>query len=254
VRDGTAAPRRRESPRPVDALNRSPPPHVSTGMMVRILAVLGLVSALLTVFGGTAGACSCGTPPPRVRMAEADAVFTATVTRVRVDEPMEGGGRVTAFLRADHVYKGRVGAEVEVSTRAQSPACGYDFDKGDRYLIFAAAGEDAGLTTSLCSGNRLIPAGDKPLRLSDETWGMGALTPELFAALGKPTPVHAAEPRPTADATTGPLTASTGTVGPISASYDDSEVAGPAMAVVAGVLLAAGLAWAYKRARAGRRS
>lgn len=155
--------------------------------MLRVLAVLALVAALLVVSGGTAGACSCAMPTPAERMRESAAVFTATVTQVHVQEPILNGGSVTATLRADHVYKGEARATFEVSTRAQGPACGYTFVEGGRYLVFARA-QGSRLNTTMCSGNKQVPAGEQPLRVMGDD-----LTPELIAALGTPAPV---EPTP----------------------------------------------------------
>lgn len=169
-------------------------------MMARILAVLGLVAALTVISGGTASACSCAVPGPRQSVDRAAAVFSATATDVHVGESMLNGGSLTATLRADHVYKGEPDAEFVVFTKAQGAACGYGFTEGSRYLVFATV-QDSALATTLCSGNRLLPPGDRPLRLSDRTQGMGELTPELIAALGTPVRVFAA-PRP-------PLTAPT---------------------------------------------
>ncbi|WP_344921617.1 hypothetical protein [Streptosporangium oxazolinicum] len=162
--------------------------------MTRILAVLGLVAALTVLSGGTASACSCAPLEPRQRMDLAAAVFSATAVDVRVDELVLKGGSVTATLRADHVYKGKPGAEFEVTTDAQGASCGYEFTRGGRYLVFAAT-QDSELITTLCSGNRLLPAGDQPLRLSDRTQGTEELTPELISALGTPVRVSPV-PRP----------------------------------------------------------
>ncbi|MEV4833459.1 hypothetical protein AB0K05_02990 [Nonomuraea sp. NPDC049486] len=130
-------------------------------MMIRFLAVLTLVAGFLVAGGGTAHACSCASREPAERMRDADVVLTATATAVRVDEPMLNGGRVTATLRADRVYKGPERDEFEVVTRAQGPACGYAFTEGTRYLVFAREG-DEGLTTSLCSGNEVLAPGAGP--------------------------------------------------------------------------------------------
>ncbi|MEU0569804.1 hypothetical protein ABZ297_31115 [Nonomuraea sp. NPDC005983] len=195
-------------------------------MMVRILAVLCLVAPLFMFTAGTAGAraaCSCATPTAKQRVEEATAVFTATATDVRVDEPTLNGGSLTATLRADHVYKGDLNAEFEVFTRVEGPACGYRFVKGGRYLVFASA-QGSGLVTTLCSGNRLLPSGDRPLRLSDDTQGIEPLTLALINALGTPTRVQPTKPAPDR----------TGLV---------------AIVVAAGVVAVAGLAWAYRRAR-----
>ncbi|MEV5891494.1 hypothetical protein [Nonomuraea fuscirosea] len=142
-----------------------------------------------------------------------------------MDEPMLNGGAVTARFHGDHIYKGAPNAEFEVFTRAQGAACGYEFVKGARYLVFARS-RDSGLSTTLCSGNRLLPAGDHPLRFSDHAQGMGPLTPELITALGTPVRVNA-EPPPAPDRT-GVMV----------------------IAVLAGAVVLAGAAWAGRRARA----
>lgn len=95
--------------------------------------VLSLVAAFLMISVDTVTAhsgCSCVTRTPQQHVNEAAAVFSATVTDVRVDEPILGGGSVTATFRTDHVYKGDPGAEPEVFTKAQGSACGYPFTKG----------------------------------------------------------------------------------------------------------------------------
>ncbi|SDL43225.1 hypothetical protein SAMN05421874_12188 [Nonomuraea maritima] len=141
-------------------------------MMVRACAVLTLAAAWSIVLAGTAQAhCSCVTRTPQQHVSEAVSVFSGTVTDVRVDEPMLHGGRVTAKLRTDHVYKGVLRREFEVFTAAEGAACGFEFVDGLRYLVFARA-RGSQLTTTLCSGNVLLPAGQ--------------VTPESSAALGTP--------------------------------------------------------------------
>ncbi|MDX3111668.1 hypothetical protein, partial [Nonomuraea angiospora] len=161
-------------------------------MTARVLALLALVAGLVMFTGGTASACQCVERGPQDQMESAVAVFAGTVTRVGVSPDESGGGHVIAVLRADHVYKGQTREWFQVSTRSQGPACGYDFAAGSRHLVFAG-GRDEALTTSSCSGNASLPAGDRPLRRDD---GNG-LTRELIAALGTPTRVRhtgAAEP------------------------------------------------------------
>ncbi|MEV0313986.1 hypothetical protein [Nonomuraea fuscirosea] len=197
-------------------------------MMMRVLAAFSMATALFLVSAGpvtAAAGCSCAIRTPKQQVSEATAVFTATVTDVRVDEPMLNGGTVTARLRGDHVYKGTPNAEVEVFTKAQGAACGYEFVKGARYLVFART-RDSGLATTMCSGNRRLPAGDHPLRLSDRTQGMGPLTPELITALGTPVRVDAG-PAPAPDRTGVTV-----------------------IAVLAAAIVLAGATWVRRRARA----
>ncbi|GAA1657297.1 hypothetical protein GCM10009733_063720 [Nonomuraea maheshkhaliensis] len=196
--------------------------------MMRVLAAFSMATALFLVTAGPATAasgCSCAIPKPRQQVSGATAVFSATVTDVRVDEPVLNGGSVTASLRADHVYKGTPTAEFKVITKAEGPACGYKFVEGARYLVFARS-RGSELSTSLCSGNRRLPTGDQPLRLSDRTQGMRPLTPELITALGTPVRVEAASP---------PAPDRTGVM---------------VIAALAGAVVLAGIAWARRRARA----
>lgn len=211
--------------------------------MTRILLVLALLAGTLIVTAGPAAACSCARLTPKQRVAAAAAVFTATATEVRLVEPMEGGGKVTATLRADQVYKGEVGRVAEVSTRAQGPACGFAFRTGERYLIFAHADRDA-LTTSSCSGNLTVPAGDRPLRLSGDDHG---ITRGLLVALGTPRlpPTHP------------PFTSSSRSPSPSPSRR--LAAGGPpdgplllGLAALAAVGLVAGLALAHRRRSAGR--
>lgn len=202
-------------------------------MTSRILFLLAVVAGLLTVTGGTAAACSCAQLTPRERVDQAVAVFTGTATEVRLIERFTGGGKVTATLRTDLVYKGEPEAAFEVSTRAQGPACGYRFVEGTRYLIFAGR-QDGELTTTLCSGNVELPAGTGLPRPTGDT--EGTVTPELVAALGAPAP---------SQAPASPVSSKT------AAPAGSPGVATVAAAGVAVAALVAGLAWAYRRFRSG---
>ncbi|RJL20707.1 hypothetical protein D5H75_39280 [Bailinhaonella thermotolerans] len=211
--------------------------------MARIAAVLAMAASLVLLPTGTACACSCAEPEPRELVASATAVFTATATGVRLTGPAEGGGRVVATLSADHVYKGETRAEFTMSTAAQSPACGYAVKKGERYLIFARTG-GSGLETDLCSGNRRLPAGDRPLRLTDETHGLSPLTADLITALGSPTRVRpasaespTARPSPTSPGETTP--AATSSARNVSRS-SPLNGAGPLLAILAAAAIAGG--------------
>jgi hypothetical protein len=123
------------------------------------------------------------------------AVFTGTVVAARQVEgdPLGPTPPIVYSFRADQVYKGKANAEFEVATNADEASCGYGFDTGSRYLVFASAEKsgmfaiDPGvpLHTSLCEGNQLVHPGRGPLHVND---GVEPLTAELLAALGTATP------------------------------------------------------------------
>ncbi|MFI0417227.1 hypothetical protein ACH34R_02850 [Spongiactinospora sp. 9N601] len=167
-------------------------------VVLRLLAVAGMVSGLVVAGAGMACACTCAELPPAESVRQSAAVFTATVVSVRPEKPAIDEGQVTATLRADHVYKGGRQALVKVSTPAQSPACGYSFERGARYLVFAKK-EQGRLTTMLCSGNRRVPAGTRALRAGDGT-GTDKISQKLIKALGDPGPlISAKKPKPRTD-------------------------------------------------------
>ncbi|MET9337311.1 hypothetical protein [Nonomuraea sp. NPDC003804] len=172
---------------------------------MRLLAVLALVATFLLAPAGTACACSCASLTPKEAVKDSVAVFTGTVQAVR-RLPGSLSGPPPPFVvtfAVDQVYKGGRAATVEVATNADSAACGYDFAKGARYLVFASPVADDGgmfpthpgtsLSSSLCSGNVKLEAGSSgPLRRGDEAGSPDAfgrsVTTELLAALGTPAP------------------------------------------------------------------
>ncbi|AQZ64399.1 hypothetical protein BKM31_25670 [[Actinomadura] parvosata subsp. kistnae] len=223
-------------------------------MVSRMLALLALAAALLVGLPTAAHACSCADLTPALAVREADAVFTGTVTNVR-EEDRPGRPRVYTF-QADQVYKGTPAARITLTSNADSASCGYPFQRGGRYLVFAAvsstgpAVEGVELSSGMCSGNVPVDRGTGPLRPGDERKAgheslAGPVDAEFVQALGTPQPPAAA--------------AETGTVeGPLRADGDAG--AGDVWGWVAGgagvVLLVGALTAAALRRRgsaAGRR-
>ena len=117
---------------------------------------LALVALALAAAAPRALACSC-TPPaePDAERAHADAVFVGRVVSV---EPREAAHfpRLAVRFALQSVWKGLPeGDEVTLTTAADSAACGYHFEEGQDYLVYAyeSEGGPAGLTTGLCTRN-----------------------------------------------------------------------------------------------------
>ncbi|MDH2430705.1 hypothetical protein [Sphaerisporangium sp. TRM90804] len=164
-------------------------------MASRLLLALLLSLGLLAVTPGTACACSCAMLPPAEQVKESTAVFTGTaVAALRMEgDPMGPEPPILYTFRVDRVYKGPVSAEVTVASSSISSACGYTFENGSRYLVYARAGGDVvgappdadiALRTGLCHGNRNIRPGTGPLRVADDLTAGERLTAEHLAALG----------------------------------------------------------------------
>lgn len=107
------------------------------------LFVVGMVAARAAV------ACTCvPNPPPREALEQADAVFVGEVVGIE-----ELGGefplrRVT--LRVERPFKGVFVETVAVLTAQGEIGCGFPFERGLRYLVYAY--QDGGaLHASFCS-------------------------------------------------------------------------------------------------------
>lgn len=123
--------------------------------------------------------CSCVPPPPDAKTADeialwrasrSEAIFEGTVKRVDLKWALmetKVGGLVPADLDQDEpalqvtfdVASFRKGAErsyVLLTTGVGGGDCGFDFEIGKKYLVFAYADESGHLSTGICSGTRLL--------------------------------------------------------------------------------------------------
>lgn len=142
-------------------------------MLRRFLAVLFLVVAGLVVMpSGPAWACSCGIP-------QRDGDLVVVGVAERVDKPWLGED-LRVRLRVESVERGSAGERVEITTAEQSPSCGYGFQEGHRYRVYANEG-----STTSCEGNEDLgfaehPAAGPPWAVLGWALGAGVL---LVAAL-----------------------------------------------------------------------
>jgi hypothetical protein len=126
---------------------------------VVLTVLVGL--AFLASLPATLPACTCAPPgPPRQELERADAVFTGKVESI---EPAPSSGdnprwpsRLEVTLRLLGVWKGLPeGDRVTLYTASQSAACGFGFEEGKKYLVYAYDA-DGELTATLCSRTALL--------------------------------------------------------------------------------------------------
>ena len=115
------------------------------------VVVCGLILASLTV-ADRVHACSCMRQEPAEAVEDSASVFEGRVSAV-VEE--ERGFRVT--LSVVRTWKGADAETVEVRTAGSSAACGFPFEEGKSYLVYARLAEEDGVQpVSLCSRTGLI--------------------------------------------------------------------------------------------------
>src|SRR5471030_2669781 len=106
-----------------------------------------------------ARACSCqSSGPPCQNYFQVDAVFAGTVQSI-VPMPDDNPPfrKVRVEFTAVTPFRGTQGATATVLTADSGAACGYDFTKGEQYLVFARRETPgAALETSICSRTRAL--------------------------------------------------------------------------------------------------
>jgi hypothetical protein len=109
--------------------------------MIALAAVLaGLVSAEAAL------ACTCAPPPgPQESLTSSDAVFTGTVVSVT-----PSGGSNQVVFQVESVYKNAKCGQVTIVTALDEAACGYTFQVGTSYLVYASR-QQGKLSTGICS-------------------------------------------------------------------------------------------------------
>lgn len=135
------------------------------------------LGAACLVVATAAYACSCLPAPVCRSMWSADAVFTAKAV-AKVDASV-------FTLQVGEVFRGATPATVEVSTSSRDAMCGYPFQIGHDYLVYAQRNSGR-LVTGLCSGTkRTADAGqDLPYLRRAGRWP-AALSPRPSYVFGR---------------------------------------------------------------------
>ncbi|MDW0117117.1 hypothetical protein QTL97_09230 [Sporosarcina thermotolerans] len=125
-------------------------------MKVRYLLSFGLLFILFLWWKPLdASACSCvALPPPKKALTEADAVFSGEVVEIIENGKhiVRGKGK-TIHFKVDEVWKGIDESEAVVTTGLDTEGCGFPFEKGKKYLVYASMGDmyvANTLTTTIC--------------------------------------------------------------------------------------------------------
>ena len=122
------------------------------GLAALLAAGLALYALASLSGGGTAQACSCAFPPgsPAEELAQADAVFAGVATSVKAHRKLfilpSSSDPVTIEFDVSRVWKGPQQETLTVKTVRSESSCGYEFQEGEWYIVYARNGE-----TGLCS-------------------------------------------------------------------------------------------------------
>lgn len=136
------------------------------------MALVGLV----LLFGQTAWACSCVATNEDLSLREkvesaknmAAAVFTGKVLEIT----KVSNSQNSVKFEIDLVWKGVDDSEVSLVTGSQSGAdCGFAFETGKNYLVYAFEHEDGALGTNICQRTNLAEDSEDEMKILNETSG-----------------------------------------------------------------------------------
>ncbi len=108
-------------------------------------------------------ACSCVADiSQKDSFNQAKAVFSGKVLSI------QDKGRISAAIQVEETWKGATAGVVTVATGRDDGDCGFDFQTGEKYLVYAYdASRDyqAGLGTNICQRTKLLAQADEDLKM-----------------------------------------------------------------------------------------
>lgn len=124
-------------------------------MRQRTILLMVIMAVVLEATEAPGCTCPAPLPAPKVALKRAGAVFIGTVTEIK-PSPLRRY-LLDVCVEIDRVWKGAVNPTMIVNTPNNEGGCGYTFNKGKSYLIYAGYAElpeGLQLGTSLCSRTR----------------------------------------------------------------------------------------------------
>ena len=117
-----------------------------------------IAASLLVLNTNSAIACSCLPTTPQQNYKNSKAVFTGKVIDIvdHSDSTPVASGSLAGFkirFEVSNVWKGKIEKQQLVLTSDSSASCGYSFEKGKEYLVYAS-NQGSQLETGLCSGTK----------------------------------------------------------------------------------------------------
>src|SRR5262245_9771563 len=168
---------------------------------MRIAGPLLLILISLVAFEGTGWACSCrGAEGPSAAYRSAKAVFLGIAVvhspQTRKTEVYRISGKNAGKKEAleiegysftfeiEEAFKGIKGKSVKIATDAGGGSCGYFFEVGKEYLVYAYGASEDSLTASICTRTRSVSDAQDDLALLRAIKD-GALETRIFGVVEK---------------------------------------------------------------------
>lgn len=139
---------------------------------IRVIVVLCLVfHAMFMLNPSTGYACSCaGEPTVEDELERSDAVFTGKVIEIQEKKQLNGLTKKYVLFEVKKTWKGISQSQVILTTGMGGGDCGYEFEEGKEYLVYATKSSfnDHELSTDICHRTRERISAQEDLALLGE--------------------------------------------------------------------------------------
>jgi hypothetical protein len=143
--------------------------------IIIIVIFISLHTVILNVT--SARACSCfPLRSPEEEMDDSTAVFSGQVIQIMSPDPVGGlistGDQLTVTFTVFEIWKGPLENPMIIQTARDSATCGYNFEVGQDYLVYAH-GNGSNLQTNICTRTTLLVNANEDL----QAIGSGVVAP-----------------------------------------------------------------------------
>ncbi|WP_181347609.1 hypothetical protein [Thalassobacillus sp. CUG 92003] len=134
-----------------------------------LLSMITLIYIAFAALPSPVSACSCTEPPPaQTAYKTNDAVFSGKIVKIE-KEDSSGGLQssldpVKVLVEVDETWKNASESQQIVATAESSASCGFPFEEGEEYLIYANE-HDGELKTDLCSRTTSLDSAEGDMRI-----------------------------------------------------------------------------------------
>jgi hypothetical protein len=142
---------------------------------ILIAMVLSLLFSLVSIpsFPSVSYACSCAGPPTvEEEFQRANAVFSGEVVELIEQKDKNGLMTKKALFEVDKIWKGKSQSQKIITTGFGGGDCGYEFQPGDKYLVYAhyssMYGDGDDLVTIICDGTKSLKSAEEDLEFLGE--------------------------------------------------------------------------------------
>lgn len=127
--------------------------------MRKIILSLFIIVGLCNINTAIVSACSCASPfpSPQESLKKSTVVFAGKVTGMDIPNGIviSTADPVLVTFDVSEIWKGPDYKTLVVTTARDGVSCGYSFEQGEEYIVYAYGEEDK-LSTNICSRTELI--------------------------------------------------------------------------------------------------